>query len=908
MEKPKASSNSRAYKAGSHFAKTQAQKQGDNSLGPTRGKKTRDCDVGKLTHILDLPCDLFYEVASHLRPYDILQLSRSSKELRAILLSRKSRGIWVAARRNMVPPMPDCPEEHLSEPRYAQLFYERTCDACGVNQSLDVDYALAVRFCRACWKMNVRNGGKLTREASLKPRDHALLFYLLPRGNSIWTSDDDTPGGLIIPFHQSSSDAFYEPEFRVVVKEYKRLLDSKDQAALDKYVEERKADAIRRIKVSPSEYAPEWRIGPDGGSEFHTAVLRWCCKVAEQEGAEEEQKIRERRKAIEEKLRALGYDPSEFPTDHKEFNNMVNQPRQLTTRSSCSSSVMHYGTRQQPSSGTSRKKARTRELKKLIEHSDLPLDIFYEVASYLNPVDLLQLSRASKEPRAFMLSRKSRLLWVKAFGNIVPEMPACPEHLSEPSYAHVVFERICDACGTGHAVKVDYATPVRLCSECWKSKPGAEVFPSIKYQEGKSADVGRNTEEDSIPPDFQPSPGGRWLPERQVIQTSTSTYSQRVTDIYYEPEFKSVVQNYRQLLQSKDEDMLQGFIDGRRELTTLQFKNAVPLWERKLRELQAVEDREHMKDRQLAIEEKLRELGYETSEFPMHHYDFRQERAETAFKTKWQKRIEQLRCHYAEFLQQDRDGELGKRTFPGFEDALAQAMDIVPAAEPDVDVTQGELTTFEAAVLNYADGYRAQVRVELVELVKQVGSIGAALPSRNAERTASRKSVGKGKRKASPDDDSEDLAGEEASSIEAQCALLDSHTSLFTCRLGVHAACGEVMSYLDVMEHGQHAHGSIRWSSNDVGLTQTEPTRVSALATALGLREDSTLSELRAVIHSGHPECTCRQDLHLEAIQPYQYFARLLGHVNGSDTVHQFHTMSHTSPGPLLDEREKPVR
>ena len=64
MEKPKASSNSRAYKASSRFARTQAQKQGDNAniLGPTRGKKTRACDVEKLTHILDLPCDVFYEV------------------------------------------------------------------------------------------------------------------------------------------------------------------------------------------------------------------------------------------------------------------------------------------------------------------------------------------------------------------------------------------------------------------------------------------------------------------------------------------------------------------------------------------------------------------------------------------------------------------------------------------------------------------------------------------------------------------------------------------------------------------------------------------------------------------------------------------------------------------------------
>ncbi|KAI0654773.1 hypothetical protein C8Q70DRAFT_1025225 [Cubamyces menziesii] len=63
MEKPKASGNSRAYKASSRFARSQAQKpQGNSQSGPTRGKKTRACDVGKLTHILDLPCDVFYEV------------------------------------------------------------------------------------------------------------------------------------------------------------------------------------------------------------------------------------------------------------------------------------------------------------------------------------------------------------------------------------------------------------------------------------------------------------------------------------------------------------------------------------------------------------------------------------------------------------------------------------------------------------------------------------------------------------------------------------------------------------------------------------------------------------------------------------------------------------------------------
>ena len=75
---------------------------------------------------------------------------------------------------------------------------------------------------------------------------------------------------------------------------------------------------------------------------------------------------------------------------------------------------------------------------------NLPHSATLQVASHLDPIDLLQLSRASKDLRAFVLSRKSRPLWSTVFGNIVPQMPACPEHISEPRYAHVVFERTCD--------------------------------------------------------------------------------------------------------------------------------------------------------------------------------------------------------------------------------------------------------------------------------------------------------------------------------------------------------------------------------------------------------------------------------------------------------------------------------
>ena len=105
-------------------------------------------DVGKLMQVLNVPLDVFFEVGltahlhlllatdiglvnlgqitSHLDPMDILQLSRVSIQLRRMLHSRSSRHIWIAARRNVSPPPPNCPD-FLSEPEYAYLLFEVHC-------------------------------------------------------------------------------------------------------------------------------------------------------------------------------------------------------------------------------------------------------------------------------------------------------------------------------------------------------------------------------------------------------------------------------------------------------------------------------------------------------------------------------------------------------------------------------------------------------------------------------------------------------------------------------------------------------------------------------------------------------------------------------------------------------------
>ncbi|KIY61089.1 hypothetical protein CYLTODRAFT_247073 [Cylindrobasidium torrendii FP15055 ss-10] len=54
--------------------------------------------LGRLEAISDMPVELLYAILCHLTPLDLLHLARTSKDLRALLLSRHSSDVWVAAR------------------------------------------------------------------------------------------------------------------------------------------------------------------------------------------------------------------------------------------------------------------------------------------------------------------------------------------------------------------------------------------------------------------------------------------------------------------------------------------------------------------------------------------------------------------------------------------------------------------------------------------------------------------------------------------------------------------------------------------------------------------------------------------------------------------------------------------
>ncbi|KAG8792335.1 hypothetical protein FRC12_006405 [Ceratobasidium sp. 428] len=113
----------------------------DVARAPKRGKPS-------LKRILDMPPEVFNEIAIHLMPTDLLSLARLNKFFRNIFMSRSSRHIWQAAFLSL-PGLPPCPSD-LSEPQYASLLFSKTCSSCGARVLRRMDPFLHVRLCNPC--------------------------------------------------------------------------------------------------------------------------------------------------------------------------------------------------------------------------------------------------------------------------------------------------------------------------------------------------------------------------------------------------------------------------------------------------------------------------------------------------------------------------------------------------------------------------------------------------------------------------------------------------------------------------------------------------------------------------------------------------------------------------------------
>ncbi|KAG8925925.1 hypothetical protein FRC02_009339 [Tulasnella sp. 418] len=117
--------------------------------------------LGKLADLMNMPIEIFAEICSHLYPVDLLHLARSSKRLRAILMTEDSVSIWRTSRKNQVNGLPDCPDD-LSEPQYAALVFTTVCQGCTGLRAVRVHYGLRTRHCIRCYPDHIIKEEKIS--------------------------------------------------------------------------------------------------------------------------------------------------------------------------------------------------------------------------------------------------------------------------------------------------------------------------------------------------------------------------------------------------------------------------------------------------------------------------------------------------------------------------------------------------------------------------------------------------------------------------------------------------------------------------------------------------------------------------------------------------------------------------
>ncbi|KAJ7087747.1 hypothetical protein C8R44DRAFT_893003 [Mycena epipterygia] len=139
------------------------------TVTPTRRPRGR----GQLKMLPEMPLDILFEIFSCLEPPDVLRLSRTTKDLRHLLMSRSAISIWKSAFLND-PDLPGVPEG-LNEPQYANLAFSPHCHFCFISGEHNILWAFRVRVCKKCLEGRFDECHKVVKKLSGLSRDSHLL-------------------------------------------------------------------------------------------------------------------------------------------------------------------------------------------------------------------------------------------------------------------------------------------------------------------------------------------------------------------------------------------------------------------------------------------------------------------------------------------------------------------------------------------------------------------------------------------------------------------------------------------------------------------------------------------------------------------------------------------------------------
>ncbi|KAF7337534.1 F-box domain-containing protein [Mycena sanguinolenta] len=147
-------------------------------------------------------------------------------------------------------------------------------------------------------------------------------------------------------------------------------------------------------------------------------------------------------------------DPQAESSKQRPSRNATTKKRKLETEPSGSAAP-------KPRTNRSTKKGRLAGL------LSISLDVVFEILGHLHPLDVLRLSRTSKDFRELLMHKSARPIWRSSLNN-VEGMPPCPPHMNEVQWTSLAFDATCQVCQK-IARKVDWHLYVRLCGRCVKT-------------------------------------------------------------------------------------------------------------------------------------------------------------------------------------------------------------------------------------------------------------------------------------------------------------------------------------------------------------------------------------------------------------------------------------------------------
>ncbi|CAG8674260.1 uncharacterized protein OCT59_013988 [Rhizophagus irregularis] len=107
--------------------------------------------------------------------------------------------------------------------------------------------------------------------------------------------------------------------------------------------------------------------------------------------------------------------------------------------------------------------------------TNIPLELFIEICSFLPPVDLFTLSQVCRKFRGYLCAPNSFItqqIWKESRLNFMPkEDMSPPEGMSEEKYAELLItERGCQICKRTKECKIYWEFTIRCCKECHSNK------------------------------------------------------------------------------------------------------------------------------------------------------------------------------------------------------------------------------------------------------------------------------------------------------------------------------------------------------------------------------------------------------------------------------------------------------